>query len=57
MPRPRFGYPKAGLRLDHRMRQRLCWIGCDGDCAGKPAESALVERIMSQDPDEMMPAG
>src|SRR3954471_7781654 len=42
---------KAGLRLD----QREDAIKLGAISPGKPAESALIERIMTSDPKEIMP--
>src|SRR5215213_6463233 len=47
---------KAGLRLDQPDAARAVLdSGATAIVAGKPADSALVLRIMSKDPDEMMP--
>src|SRR4051812_8999400 len=47
---------KAGLRLDQPdAAKAVLDSGATAIVPGKPAESALVERIMAKDPDEMMP--
>ena len=47
---------KAGLRLDQPdAAKAVLDSGATAIVPGKPAESAVIERIMSKDPDEMMP--
>jgi hypothetical protein len=47
---------KAGLRLDRPdAATAVLDSGVTAIVPGKPADSAVVERIMSKDPDEMMP--
>src|SRR3979409_1283339 len=47
---------KAGLRLDQPdAASAVLDSGATAIMPGKPGESAVIERIMSKDPDEMMP--